>query len=84
MKPDGSYKAFCLYCKDDFDMDNQRSTSSMKYHINKACKKIPAAIRRKPDALQKFLQTAVTTGIIFIFCCHFSKFLILLGLLLMV
>ena len=68
VKEDGSYKAICNYCNDDYDMGNQRSTSSMKHHINKGCKKIPAAIRRKPDALQKFLQTAKATGM---FLLHF-------------
>jgi hypothetical protein len=39
------------------------STSSLKYHIMKGCKKIPWAKRRsKIDVLQKMLQAGNTIG----------------------
>jgi BED zinc finger len=40
MGDDGSYEAVCNYCGKYYKQGNQRSTSSLKYHIMKGCKKI--------------------------------------------
>jgi hypothetical protein len=48
---DGSYDAICNYCRQVFKMGCQRSTSSLRHHITKSCKKIPHNIRHKPDAM---------------------------------
>ncbi|KAJ1687728.1 hypothetical protein LUZ63_013619 [Rhynchospora breviuscula] len=56
---DGSYSATCNFCGAKYLQGQQRGTSSMKNHINKACKKFP---RNKPDVLQKMLIAAKTEG----------------------
>jgi len=60
---DGSYDAICNYCGKYYKQGNQRSTSSLKHHITKGCKKISWTVRHnKIDALQKMLQANNTTG----------------------
>jgi BED zinc finger len=49
---DDIYDAICNYCEKCYKQGNQRSTSSLKYHITKGCKKILWAVRHnKLDAL---------------------------------
>jgi BED zinc finger len=63
IEDDDSYDAICNYCEKCYKQGNKRSTSSLKYHITKGCKKIPWAVRHnKLDALQKILQAGNTTG----------------------
>jgi hypothetical protein len=60
---DGSYDAICNYYEKYYKQGNQRSTSSLKHHINKYYKKIPWVVRHnKLDALQKMLQAGNTIG----------------------
>jgi BED zinc finger len=49
---DGSYEALYNYCGKCYKQGNQRSTSSLKHHIKKGCKKISWENRHeKVDAL---------------------------------
>jgi BED zinc finger len=61
MGDDGSYEAVCNYCGKYYKQGNQRSTSSLKYHIMKGCKKIGKR-HNKVDALHKILQPGNTIG----------------------
>jgi hypothetical protein len=62
-KEDGSYEVVCNYCEKCSKQDNQMSTSFLKHHIMKGCKKISWAKRHsKLDALQKMLQADNTIG----------------------
>ena len=62
IKADGTYDAICKYCDETYEMGNQRGTNSMKHHLTKGCKKIPASVRRKPDCFQKLLQMGNLPG----------------------
>lgn len=57
-----SYSATCKYCGKVYPMGNQKGTGNMTSHIDKGCKKIPASIRHKPDALQRLLQAGRDAG----------------------
>jgi hypothetical protein len=63
MRDDGSYETICNYCGKCYKQENQISTSSLKHHIKKGCKKISWTKRHnKVDALQKMLQAGNTIG----------------------
>jgi BED zinc finger len=63
MRDDGIYEAVCNYCGKCYKQENQRSTSFLKHHIMKSCKKILWAKRHsKVDALQKMLQAGNAIG----------------------
>jgi hypothetical protein len=62
VQADGFYDATCLYCSKIYQMGNQKSTSSLRHHFQKGCRKVPASKRHKPDALQRMLQSANAQG----------------------
>jgi BED zinc finger len=59
-RPDGFYDATCIYCGKVYQMGNSRSTSFMKHHAEKGCKKLSSLKKHKLDALQRLLQTGNT------------------------
>jgi hypothetical protein len=61
MRDDGSYEAVYNYYEKYYKQENQMSTSFLKHHIMKGCKKISWAKRHnKVDVLQKMLQAGNT------------------------
>jgi hypothetical protein len=49
--PDGFYDATYIYCWKVYQMNNLRSTGSLKHHAKKDCKKLTFLKKHKPDAM---------------------------------